>query len=249
MGKYITSISAVFFLTTSLIAQDATEIIRKADEKTRGKITAYSEFTISIVRPKWTREMSLKSWSKGEDYSLILLTAPAKEKGAAFLQRKKEVWNWIPSIERTIKLPPSMMSQSWMGTDFTNDDLVKESSQVYDYVHTIKGDTILEGRNCYKILLTPKPDAAVVWGKIITYIDSVDYIQLRAEMYDEDDFLVNIINSSEIKEMGVQLLATQMEMIPVEKDGHKTILTMKEMVFDKPIADNFFTTRNMKKVK
>lgn len=193
--------------------------------------------------------MSLKSWSKGEDYSLILLTAPAKEKGAAFLKRKKEVWNWIPSIERTIKLPPSMMSQSWMGTDFTNDDLVKESSQVYDYVHTIKGDTILEGRNCYKILLTPKPDAAVVWGKIITYIDSVDYIQLRAEMYDEDDFLVNIINSSEIKEMGGQLLATQMEMIPVEKDGHKTILTMKEMVFDKPIADNFFTTRNMKKVK
>ena len=249
MGKYITSISAVFFLTTSLIAQDATEIIRKADEKTRVKITAYSEFTISIVRPKWTREMSLKSWSKGEDYSLILLTAPAKEKGAAFLKRKKEVWNWIPSIERTIKLPPSMMSQSWMGTDFTNDDLVKESSQVYDYVHTIKGDTILEGRNCYKILLTPKPDAAVVWGKIITYIDSVDYIQLRAEMYDEDDFLVNIINSSEIKEMGGQLLATQMEMIPVEKDGHKTILTMKEMVFDKPIADNFFTTRNMKKVK
>ena len=89
----------------------------------------------------------------------------------------------------------------------------------------------------------------MVWGKVITYIDSVDYIQLRAEMYDEDDFLINIINSSEIKKMGGQLLATQMEMIPVEKEGHKTILTMKEMVFDKPIADNFFTTRNMKKVK
>lgn len=249
MKKYIASIIAILFLANSLVAQDATEIIRRADEKTRGKVTAYSELTISIVRPKWTREMSLKSWSKGEDYSLILLTAPAKEKGAAFLKRKKEVWNWIPSIERTIKLPPSMMSQSWMGTDFTNDDLVKESSQVHDYIHSIVGDTILEERNCYKILLTPKPDAAVVWGKIITYIDSLDYIQLRAEMYDEDNFLVNIINSSKIKEMGGQLLATQMEMIPVEKEGHKTILTLQEMVYDKPIADLFFTTRNMKKVK
>ena len=249
MRKVIAFLFANLWLLHVGIGQDATEIIKKADEKLRGKETAYSEMSISIVRPKWTREMSMKSWSKGEDYSLILITAPAKEKGAAFLKRKKEVWNWVPSIERTIKLPPSMMTQSWMGTDFTNDDLVRESSQVRDYVHEIVGDSIIDGRKCYKILLTPKPDAPVVWGKIIVFIDGKDFIQLRAEMFDEDEFLINIINSSEIKKMDGQTLATKMELIPVEKEGQKTIMTIKKIQFDQPIKDRFFSTQNMKKVK
>ena len=118
----------------------ATEILQKADEKTRGSESAYSEMTITTVRPKWTREMAMKSWAKGNDYSLILITSPARDKGTAFLKRKKEVWNWVPNIERSIKMPPSMMMQSWMGTDFTNDDLVRESSTVDDYDSEVVGD-------------------------------------------------------------------------------------------------------------
>lgn len=108
--------------------------------------TQQGEMVIKTVRPTWSREMSMKVWAKGTDYSLIYIMAPEKDKGTTFLKRKKEVWNWMPALERTIKLPPSMMSQSWMGTDFTNDDLVRESSVVDDYTQTITGDSTLQGR-------------------------------------------------------------------------------------------------------
>ena len=235
--------------STPIMAQDAVAIIEKAEEKFRGKETAYSEMTITIVRPKWQREMTMKSWSKGNDYSLILVTAPAKEKGMAFLKRHKEVWNWVPSIERTIKLPPSMMMQSWMGTDLTNDDLVRESSAVKDYTQKVVGDSTIIGRKCWKLELIPKPDAPVVWGKLIMFIDQQDYIQLRGEYYDEDGYLVNAMNAFNIKTLGGQKLAGTWEMIPVDKKGHKTVMQFNKMEFDKPIAEQFFTTQNMKKVK
>ncbi|HSR61323.1 MAG TPA: outer membrane lipoprotein-sorting protein, partial [Robiginitalea sp.] len=130
----------------ALTAQElsATEVVRRADEQMRGN-TSEASLSIVINRPSWSREMHLKAWTKGEWFSMILVTAPAKEKGIAFLKREREVWNWIPAIERNIKLPPSMMSQSWMGTDFTNDDLVKEASAVSDYEHRHLGRETVEG--------------------------------------------------------------------------------------------------------
>lgn len=229
-------------------APDATEIVRKADEKVRGK-TSYTEITIQVIRPTWKREMSLRTWSKGDKLALILVTAPAKDRGSVSLKRDKEVWNWMPSIERTIKLPPSMMMQSWMGTDFTNDDLVKESSVVNDYTQTLTGDSVIDGRDCYRILLKPKPDAAVVWGKVISYIDKKDYMQLRVEQYDEDGVLVNILSSSDPKMLGGKLLPSRMEMIPVAKPGQKTVMIYSNMKFDEPYDDNFFTVQNMNRVK
>jgi len=139
---------------------DAKEIIIKADEKRRGE-TGTATMTIRIVRPTWSRDMHIKTWSKGSDYSFILITKPARDQGTVFLKRKKEIWNWLPSIERSIKLPPSMMMQSWMGSDFTNDDLIKESSIVDDYKHKVVGDSSILGRNAYKIELIPKPESAV----------------------------------------------------------------------------------------
>lgn len=229
--------------------QTAKEIIKKADEKMRGAESAITEMTITIVRPSWQREMTLKSWSKGEELSLSLIKSPAKEKGITFLKRHKEIWNWMPSIERTIKLPPSMMMQSWMGTDFTNDDLVRESSTLNDYDQKIVGDSTILGRDCYKIQLDPKPDAPVVWGKLIVFICKQDFIQLRSEMYDEDGFLINIMNSSDIKEMGGKLVAAKMEMIPVEEPGNKTMMEFTSMEFDSPMEESFFSTSNMKRIK
>ena len=155
----------------------------------------------------------------------------------------------MPSIERTIKLPPSMMMQSWMGTDFTNDDLVRESSTLNDYEQKIVGDSTILGRECYKIQLDPKPDAPVVWGKLMIFICKKDFIQLRSEMYDEDGFLINIMNSMDIKEMGGKLVASKMEMIPVEEPGNKTMMEFTAMEFDVPIEESFFTTSNMKRIK
>ncbi|MFD1094785.1 outer membrane lipoprotein-sorting protein [Salegentibacter chungangensis] len=226
----------------------AREIVQKADENMRGKTSA-AEIDIQIIRPTWKREMRMKAWSKGDDYSMILVKSPAKEKGTAFLKRMKEVWNWVPSIERTIKLPPSMMSQSWMGTDFTNDDLVKEASTVQDYEHRILGKEEINGKETYKIEMIPKPDAAIVWEKVIIWIDTEEFLQLKAEFYDEDGELVNVMNSGEIKILGGRKVTSKIEMIPVDKPGYKTLIIYKDIVFDKDINDSFFTTRNMKQLK
>jgi hypothetical protein len=142
-----------------------------------------------------------------------------------------------------------MMSQSWMGSDFTNDDLVKESSIVEDYTHSIVGDSTIEERACWKIQMIPKPDAAVVWGKVLLWISKHDALELRCEYYDEDQALINVMRMTEIKKLGGRLIPTVLEMIPQDKPGHKTVLTYQAAQFDQPIADSFFSEQNMKRVR
>ena len=225
----------------------AKEIVQKADQKLRGKTTT-AEMKMTIVRPTWSREVTMKSWSKGTALSLILVTAPARDKGSAFLKRNKEIWNWQPSIDRVIKLPPSMMLQSWMGSDFTNDDLVKESSAVEDYSHRIVGSQLIGDRDCYKIELIPLESAAVVWGKILTWIDKKDFLQLKSEFYDEDNYLVHTMYGKNVKMLGGKLLPSTMEIVPVDEPGKKTIIEYLRLEFDKPMEDTFFSTQNMKRV-
>lgn len=246
--KTIASLLFAIF-TIGAFAQDAKEIIRKADEKNRGE-SSKGEVTIIIQRPKWSREMKMKTWSYGTDYSMTLVTSPAKEKGIGFLKREKEVWNWVPSVEKLIKLPPSMMMQSWMGTDFTNDDLVKQSSIVDDYDHKILGDSTIEGRKCWKIEMIPHEDAAVVWGKVVVWIDQQDYVQMKVKSYDEDGFLVSTLNASEVKHLGGRIMATRLEMIPADKEGHKTVFIQNSMEFDlEELNPDFFTPQNLKRIR
>ena len=226
----------------------AADIIRKADEKVRGN-SSQSTITMKIIRPSWTREMTMKSWSKGDELSIILVTAPARDKGIAFLKRDQELWNWQPTINRVIKMPPSMMMQSWMGSDFTNDDLVKESSIINDYTHKILGEEEIEGRLSYKIELIPKEDAPVVWGKIISWIDKKDFLQLKSEMYDEDGFLVNTMYGKNIKMLGGKLLPATLEVIPADEEGHMTLIEYNELTFDVPMKSSFFSTKNLKRVR
>ena len=245
------------FLTGSLLftgfqAQSqsltAKEIVAKADEKNRGE-TSQGEMTMTIVRPKWERAISMKTWSKGDKYFVIYITAPAKEKGQVFLKVDKEMWNWVPSISRMIKIPPSMMMQSWMGSDFTNDDLVKQSSIVVDYDHKLLGEENIRGMDCYKIELIPHEDAAVVWGKIISWITKDGFNLWRSEYYDEDGYLVNTEISSNIQQMGDRKIPTHVEMIPADDPGKKTIMEFRNLIFNKPIDDSFFSKQNMKRVK
>lgn len=234
-----------YFPALSLQGQTAKEIVQKADEKMRGS-TSQAEIVIKTVRPSWAREMRVKTWMKGTNLAMIIIQSPAKDKGIAFLKRKKEVWNWMPSLEKTIKLPPSMMSQSWMGTDFTNDDLVKESSIVNDYDHKIIGDTIINNRNSYIIQMIPKPEAAVVWGKLIVCIDKKDFLELHTKFYDEDGTLVNIMNGYDVKMMDGRLIPTYFEMIPTDKKNQKTEMIYKSIQYNKPLDDGFFSTERMK---
>lgn len=245
------ALSLLLILSTLGISswgQNVEEIIRRADEKFRGE-SSRSEITMIIERPSWSREISMKSWSLGNDYSMIYITAPAKEKGQVFLKRESEMWNWVPTIERMIKIPPSMMMQSWMGSDFTNDDLVRESSLVKDYNHELLGEENLRDYNCYKIELTPKPEAPVVWGKILMWISKEQYHWLRAEYFDEDENLVNTEILSDIKKMDDRMMPTRLEMIPADEKGHKTIMIFENIEFGIDIEKSFFSQQNMRRIR
>jgi len=243
------NIIILLLLFSSLtVGQDATKIVKKSNDNNLG-LTSQGISKMTVVRPDWTREVEMKSWSKGTDYYLIYITSPARDKGQVFLKRKMELWNWMPSIGRMIKLPPSMMMQSWMGSDFTNDDLLKQSSLVKDYKHTIIAEEKIDNYNTWKIEFIPKPDAPVVWGKILMWITKEHYLQIKVEYYDETLELVNTMVGSKIKNVGDRMLPTKMEMIPADKPGNKTVLEYSKIVFDKPISDRFFSQQNMKKVK
>ncbi len=240
--------AAAALLACVVHAQSAKEIVRISDNNLRGS-SSYAEVTMTIVKPDWTREMTLKMWQKGNDYGLVLVTDPPRDRGTVTLKRGNEVWNWVPSIERVIKIPPSMMMQSWLGSDFTNDDLVKQSSIVDDYAHTLTGDTVIDGHACYMITMIPRENAPVVWGKIVSSITKEHYLQLRSEMYDEDGFLSKILTSRDIQTVGGRTLTVHWEMVPADKPDQKTVMDYGEWRFELPIDDSFFSIQNLRRVR
>ncbi len=239
----------LFFLTFNIYAQDANEILKKSEEKIKGIKSSYQEMMIKIVRPKWSKEMIMKGWSMGEDYFASVVLSPAKEKGVVFLKRENEVWNYIPSIERIIKLPPSMMMQNWMGTDFTNDDLVQRSSITDDYTNTIIGNETIDGLDCWIIELIPNEDAAVVWGKLVMWIDKRDYMQLKTQFFDEYDEMVSIMTGKAIKNFDGKKLPAIIEFVPLDKEGNKTIVERLVWKFDIDINERFFLPNYMKNLR
>jgi outer membrane lipoprotein-sorting protein len=239
----------LFFLTFNICAQDANQILKNSEEKIQGIKSSYQEMMIKIVRPKWSKEMTMKGWSIGEDYFTSVVLSPAKEKGTVFLKRENEVWNYIPSIERTIKLPPSMMMQNWMGTDFTNDDLVQRSSITDDYTNTIIGNEIIDGLDCWIIELIPNEDAAVVWGKLMMWIDKRDYMQLKTQFFDEYDEMASIMTGKAIKSFDGKKLPAIIEFVPLDKEGNKTIVERLVWKFDIDINERFFLPSYMKNLR
>ncbi|MFT4644800.1 MAG: outer membrane lipoprotein-sorting protein [Planctomycetota bacterium] len=248
MKKSITIIALLLISFSRIQAQTAKEILQELELRMQGK-SSYVEMSIIVERPKWRKEMALKSWSMGDKLGVSVITSPAKEKGTVFLIRDKEVWNFLPSIDRKIKMPPSMMMQSWMGTDLTNDDLVKQSSMIEDYAQKIIGEEVKEGLNCWKLELVPFEDAPVVWGKIVIWIDQEHYMQLRVEFFDEDNYLVNTMIASDIRKFGDKTLPSTITVIPEDEDGNKTIISYDVWEFDIAIDEQMFTTNYMKRIK
>lgn len=179
-------------------------------------------------------------FSSGKVFFLIIffvlkLTASAK---IGF-----EMWNYLPRVEKVIKVPPSMMMQAWMGSDFTNDDLVKESSIVEDYDHRMTGEVKVDGVDAYKVEATPKPDAPVVWDKILYWIRKRDYVPLMQEFYSEKGELIRVMTFSDIREMGGRVIPTFWRMRPVKKEGRETTLRIIEVEYNRPIGDEIFTLK------
>lgn len=220
------------------------EVIKQMDELMRG-VTNYSEMEMKVVSPRWVRSVKIKSWSMGAEKSFLTIVYPKKDYGVTFLRVGQEMWQYIPKIERTIKIPPSMMLQSWMGSDFTNDDLVRESSIIHDYTKSV-----LEDKNNICIFkLTAKEDAPVVWGSIIIRVN-LDYIMPeKAEYYDEDGVLVRVLEYKDIKKLKTRYYPTKWILKPVEteKIGRYTEINVINTEFDIPLDEDVFSIRALKK--
>lgn len=250
--QMLKNLTTLLFLTliivTGVFGQDPKAIMQRMEDNIRGD-ASYTEMTMETVRPRYTREISMKSWSLGDDYALILVTAPARDQGTAFLKRQDEIWNYVPNIDRTVKMPPSMMSQSWMGSDFTNDDLVRGVSTIDDFDHTLLGTETIYGVECYKIEMIPHPETPVAYEKIIRWVSKGSYLPVRVENYDDRGELVSTINFREVKNLGGRDYPTVMEMIPHDKSGHKTIITTHKADFDITLSPNYFSQQNMRNAR
>ncbi|MCD4772925.1 MAG: outer membrane lipoprotein-sorting protein [Bacteroidales bacterium] len=255
--KKLNYLSALFFLFSIIIgtninAQEklsAKEIVVKANDLVMGN-SSFSKMKMTIVRPEWSRTVSMQSWSIGNDYYMIYITAPARDNGQVFMKRLVDMWNWMPSIDRMIKIPPSMMMSSWMGSDFSNNDLMKQNSIIVDYSHKIISSDSLENYDCYKIELIPLPESPVVWNKVIMWIEKNHYYQLKCEYYGNDNTLVNIEKASNVQQMGDRKIPTKLEIIPVQKKGHKTVLDIVHQEFNvKKVTKDFFSQQMMKRIR
>ncbi len=227
---------------------DLKKTIEKAEQKLRGK-SSIAELIITTVRPKYQREMQMKIWNQGDDYSLMYITSPARDRGTTYLKRIKEIWYYLPSIERNIKMPPSMMSQSWMGTDISNDDLVKKTSLANDFTPTFIETEKIDGLDCYHISLIPLENSEVIWGKIEIWIDVKNHITMKQTSFDEDMELVNTMQSFNVKEMGGEIIATEMEFFPADHPEQKTTMKYVSIKFDVKIPPQYFTTQYMTRIK
>lgn len=203
------------------------------------------DMTIEVIRPKWSRGLTNRTWAKGRKYGMMIITAPAKDEGVSFMRIGPEGWNYLPSIERIVKISPSQMAQSWMGSDYTNEDLLKEASILHDYTHKLLGEESVEGVICHKIEATPKPDAAVIWGKKIVWIEKKNLLERKVENYDELGDLISTLTKDEIKEIGGKTIATALTMTPDNKEGYRTVVTILNGDFNAEITDFFFSKENM----
>ncbi len=225
---------------------DVRDILDRVEKLLWGQ-TLQGRFEMTVTTPSWQRSLKLLVWVERPERSFIRIVAPAKEAGIASLRIKTEMWNYLPNIERVIKLPPSMMLQPWMGSDFTNDDLVKESSIINDYRHRLLEPVTVDGKPAYRIEALPKPDAAVVWGKIIYTVRLDDLIPLRQEFYSERGELARTMTFSNVGAIGGRTMPTRWEMRPTAKPGNVTTVLIEEAVFDRPIDSDVFSRRNLQK--
>jgi hypothetical protein len=232
-------------VATPVQAQSAREILERVDRLLRGN-SSRAVVTMEITTEHWARALEMEVWSLGTEYSLIRVRSPAREAGTATLKAEQEIWNYLPRVDRTIKVPPSLMMGSWMGSHFTNDDLVKESSLVDDFEFEIVFEGLRDGVQVWEFSLIPKPEAPVVWARVEEQVRQDDLMPTWVRYYDEDDELVRTMLFSDYVTMGGRLVPATMDVIPADKPRERTTLIYHELQFDIDIAESFFSLRNLR---
>ena len=234
----------IFLPFTNSWAQDARSLVKGSFDYMRGE-SSVSVVDMTIHRPDWQRRMTIAAWTKGLNKSLFRIIAPAKDKDNGTLKKGKEMWTYNPKVNRVIKLPPSMMHQSWMGSDFSNNDLSKTDSLIDDYIHTITGTRTHDGKRVYQIKSIPQPDAPVVWGMQKLEMRE-DHIFLSQEFYDEDFKLVKVMKARNIRMLGGKLFPRVWRMEKADTKDEYTELNYKKLSFRKKLKNRFFTITNLK---
>ena len=242
------AVTLLMLLSGAVVAQEpgGREILDRVEQILWGN-TVQGDYEMTISTPRWQRTLGLRLWMERPKRSFVRIVSPAKEAGIGSLRLGSEMWNYLPNVERIVRIPPSMMLQPWMGSDFTNDDLVKQSSLLEDYTHKVLATVNVEAQAMYQVEAIAKPEAAVVWGRILYWVRKSDFVPFKQEFYDERGELVRTMNYSDVRSMGGRRLPTRWEMRPQGKPGNATTIVLKNAVYDEPIAAEVFSQRNLQK--
>jgi len=249
--KIVAKIVAAFTLLTMGSAipvgaseKDIREILKKMDELYRAE-SSYSEVVMEIVTPRWERTLEMTVWTEREDKTFIRIHTPRKEEGMGTLRIGNEMWNYLPKTNKVMKIPPSMMMGSWMGSDFTNDDIVNEITYLDDYTYDwTTVDSPEEG--VLYITLTPKEDVPVVWGHLVMAVREADLLPVWERYYDEKNRPMRTMTFTDVRQFGSRTLPSTMEVVPAKKEGHRTTVRYTEARFDVPLEEGIFTLRNLR---
>jgi outer membrane lipoprotein-sorting protein len=239
------ALAAVLLLNVAEAQQpEAADLIRKAMDHWRG-LTSRSEMTMTIRRPDWERAMTMRSWSKGDKQSLVRVIEPKKDAGNGTLLHDNNMWTFTPKINRIIKVPSSMMSQSWMGSDFSNKDISKSTDIIDQYDHSLLRTEERDDHTVYTIESIPHEDAAVVWGKEVLVVRD-DYVLIEQQFWDQDGELVKVMKTLDIAVMGGRSVARIMRMGKVENPDEWTQLTVNSIEFNLELPDSLFTLSSLR---
>ena len=222
------------------VALDVQALIREIEQQYMG-LSSRTRMTMQVSTSHWQRALEMEAWSLGRDYFLIRILEPAKERGVATLKRDREVWNYLPKVDRVIKVPPSMMGGSWMGSHITNDDLVKANHIDEDYVLRLLEET----DEHYVVECLPRPEAAVVWGKIVYRVLRSPRVPEQVDYYDEEMTRVREIHFDEVRQVGERIVPLRLTVRPLEKPDETTVLHYRDLVYDLPLEEAFFSLRNL----
>ncbi len=233
-------------ITSNVYSQDAKQIIEKAEDAIKGKTSSHSIMEMTITTPDYTRTMKMESWSIGDEKALVKILAPAREANNRTLKLGNEIWMYLRATETTIRIPPSMMLQSWNGSDYTYDDMVRGETLAEDYDITIIGAEKIDNNDCWKLQLIPKPNAPVVWGKIIYWVRKEDNLPSHVEYFDEKGKLMRTMVMSDFHVMGGRKVPTVWTMFNSDK-SHLTEIKMDEASFDTKIQGSIFSLKELEK--
>src|SRR5262249_23045508 len=224
---------------------DTVALIRRLDQLLSGR-SSVSAMTMAIKTPSWTRSLKLKVWSQGKDYALIrVLEGGPRETGMMTLKREKQLWNWLPQAGRVMKLPSGMLGDSWMGSDFTNDDLLRGNSLTDDFTTALTGVEQVDGRTAWHVVLTPKPTAAVVWGRIEILIDRASCLPIAELFFDEDGKPARRMSVSDFRQIGWRQFPARMAVVPAEK-GREPSFAYSDIQFDVDIPADTFSLQRLR---